>query len=166
MEKVFVGIGSNLGDAQSQVESAISHINKISELEVIRSASLYESKPFGPIDQGNFVNTVVEIACSLEPVELLKTLKEIERTMGRAQGVRWGPREIDLDILLFGSREFSSNDLNLPHPGITHRAFVLVPLAELEPELMLADGLTIGKAISRLEQGLVWPLQRAATINL
>jgi 2-amino-4-hydroxy-6-hydroxymethyldihydropteridine diphosphokinase len=166
MERVFVGIGSNLGDAQSQVESAISQINRASELEVIRSASLYGSKPFGPVEQDDFVNTVIEIACSLEPLELLNTLKEIERTMGRAHGVRWGPREIDLDILLFGSREYSSDDLNLPHAGIAERAFVLVPLAELEPELVLADGLTIGEAISRLEKGLVWPLQRATTINL
>lgn len=166
MGGIFVGVGSNLGDASSQVKSAISQIGQIPEVKVLRSASLYGSKPFGPVEQNDFVNTVIEIESSLEPHDLLKRLKQLEQNMGRVHGVRWGPREIDLDILIYGSRKFSSATLQLPHPGITERAFVLIPLAELEPELVLPGDLPILDAIQRLEPGLVWLLDEAETSSL
>lgn len=166
MGRIFVGVGSNLGDASSQVKSAISQIGQIPEVKVLRSASLYGSKPFGPVEQNDFVNTVIEIESSLEPHDLLKRLKQLEQSMGRVHGVRWGPREIDLDILIYGSRKFSSATLQLPHPGITERAFVLIPLAELEPELVLPGDLPILDAIQQLEPGLVWLLDEAETSSL
>lgn len=158
MEKVFVGIGSNLGEAKKQVETAISRLSKAAGIHLVRTASLYGSKPFGPIEQNDFVNTVVEIECALEPLELLELLKQVEQELGRVRSVRWGPREIDLDILIFGTRELSSDHLSLPHPGISERAFVLVPLAELEPELILPHGVAIGDALRRLDKGSVWLL--------
>lgn len=166
MEKIFVGIGSNLGDASSQVKSAISQINKIPQVRVVRAASLYGSKPFGPVEQNDFVNTVIEIGSSLEPLDLLRELKQLEQSMGRVHGVRWGPREIDLDILVYGSRNISSAKLQLPHPGISERAFVLVPLAELEPELMLPGELPIKDAVQQLAPELVWLLKEASIGNL
>lgn len=166
MEKVFVGVGSNLGDPAGNVQQAITRIDRTADISVLRSASLYGSKPFGPVPQDDFVNTVIELECSLEPADLLERLKDIERDMGRTQTERWGPREIDLDILIFGTRVLTSDALCLPHAGISERAFVLAPLAELEPGLRLTNGKSVEDAFKRLEQGLVWPLGEAATIRL
>ena len=135
VEKVFVGVGSNLGDRESAIEQAIQSIAALPETELICCASLFESTPMGVKDQPDFLNSVIEIVTSLDPKRLLICLKQIEQALGRKERERWGPREIDLDILVFGDRIIDEVDLQIPHPQIARRLFVLRPLAELAPEM-------------------------------
>ncbi len=158
MNRVYIGIGSNIGDAQFHVLRAVEMLKESPHCTMLRCASLYGSKPFGPVEQADFVNTVVELDTDLNAEELLEHLKKTEQHLGRTGNVRWGPREIDLDILSYGNLQVNSTELTLPHPGIAERAFVLVPLAELRPDLLLADGQTAEEAKNKLESGLVWPL--------
>ncbi len=158
MQPVYIGIGSNLGDAAANVRAAIERLRRSPDIQLLRCAALYGSKPFGPVAQDDFVNTVVEIACNLGPPELLRRLKQLEQEMGRKHGERWGPREIDLDILVFAAEQWHSAELNLPHPGIAERAFVLLPLAELAPTMKLSNGASICELAARVAPGLAWRL--------
>ena len=160
MVNAYLGIGSNIGDAAGRVRDAITRLGHTPGIELLRAASLFGSKPFGPVEQSDFVNTVVEIATDWTPAELLQRLKQLEVAMGRIHGVRWGPREIDLDILLYGDRRIQTADLELPHPGIAARAFVLAPLAQLCPDLRLATGISVAQACAELTPGLVWLLDQ------
>ncbi len=141
---VYISIGSNLGDRAANCKKAASFLTEIAEIK--STSSLYETAPWGKLDQPRFINCVLEISTALSPVELLAGLKEIERRMGRADSAsvpRWGPRLIDLDILLFGDMVINQNGqkgqdaqegLRIPHPLMHERAFVLVPLSEIAPE--------------------------------
>ena len=135
-KKVFIGIGSNIGNRLQNISKAIELINKNSDCNVLKVSSVFESKAFGVIEQNNFFNSVVQIETNLEPENLLKLLKEIEKEIGRSETERWGPREIDLDILLFDNLVYSKNGLTIPHKGIPERDFVMVPLTEIEPEIV------------------------------
>lgn len=135
---VYIGIGSNLDNPLAQVKCAIKQLATLRQSEVIRCSSLYASKPMGPEDQPDYVNAVVLIKTPLLPLDLLGALQQLETESGRNRaGQRWGPRTLDLDILLFGGKIISSDRLLVPHPGIHERAFVLYPLAEINPELMV-----------------------------
>lgn len=112
---------------------------KSSGVHVLKLSSVYETDPVGP-PQPDFLNAVCEIATDLSARDLLTTLKEIERSLGRTDGERWGPREIDLDLLLYGDHTIAEEDLIVPHPELTHRAFVMVPLLEIDPDLELPSG--------------------------
>lgn len=132
---VFIGLGSNVGDRISYIKSALDEISKIidSKIEVI--SSLYESKPFGNISQNNFFNAVTKITTNLDHFTLLTQLKKIESKLGRIKRERWGPREIDIDILFFNDLIFSNEIITLPHKGVIYRDFVVIPLCEIEPDL-------------------------------
>ena len=132
-EKVFISIGSNLGNRAENCAKAIGLLSAKGTVAVIRRSSLYETRPWGKTGQGSFVNCVVEVDTGLPPGKLLGLLKGVESEMGRAPGERWGPRTIDLDIIFYGSRVLSEKDLEIPHPLMHERAFVLAPLAELAP---------------------------------
>jgi len=134
-ERAFIGLGSNVGDRERSIERAIGLLGKVPRVEVIARASLYETEPVGNPHQPLFLNTVVEIQTALSPHKLLQQLKEIERKLGRRDRGRWGPREIDLDLLLYGERVIDSPRLKVPHPELHRRLFVLVPLAELASDL-------------------------------
>ncbi len=134
--KVFIGIGSNVGDRLQNIKKAIELINENQECKVVKTSSIYESKAFGVKDQNDFLNSVICIDTNLDPVYLLEFLKNIESKIGRTKTEKWGPREIDLDILLFGDLIFSENDLSIPHKGIQERDFVMIPLTEMEPEIV------------------------------
>lgn len=108
-------------------------------ISVVRASSIYETDPVGP-PQPDFLNAVVEIETKLSPVELLRALKEIESEVGRRPEKQWGPREVDLDILLYGEETVRTDELEIPHPELRRRAFVLVPLLELDPEVALPSG--------------------------
>jgi len=133
-ERVWVSLGGNLGDRKENLRRALAQMRG-EGLEVVRKSSLYESEPQGNEDQDKFYNAVAELVTDLEPLELLHLLQGIERKMGRERTIRWGPRVIDLDILLFGERVIRSDDLIVPHYAMSGRSFVLMPLAELEPGL-------------------------------
>jgi 2-amino-4-hydroxy-6-hydroxymethyldihydropteridine diphosphokinase len=132
----YIGIGSNLGDKVNQCERAISEILRADRHKLLAKSSLFKTKPVGVTSQDWFVNGVIKIETELEPFDLLRTLKAIELRFGRTGTFRWGPRVIDLDILLFDETETRMEELQIPHPLMHQRQFVLIPLAEIDRDLI------------------------------
>lgn len=130
----YIGLGSNLGDREGNLRKALDKIGSAVGLNVLRVSSFHESEPAGPPDQPDFVNAVAEVQTSLAPRSLLEVLQRIELEMGRTRSRPWGPRLIDLDILLYGEHWVSERDLVIPHPMMHLRRFVLGPLCELVPD--------------------------------
>lgn len=141
-ENAFLGLGSNLGDRQSYLDVARRQLAAHPAVQIIQSSSLYETEPVGYLDQGWFLNQVVEIETILDPEELLLFTQEIENELGRKRLIHWGPRVIDLDILLYGNRVMNTPDLIIPHPRMYERQFVMVPLREIAPDLLHPDGIS------------------------
>jgi len=134
--RAWVGLGANLGDPVAQIRSALRDLDAIAATRLVRASSLYRSAPWGGVEQPPFVNAVAQVETGLTPHELLDALLAIERRHGRIRdGSRWGPRTLDLDLLVHGSHRVDDDDLVLPHPRLAERAFVLVPLAEIAPDL-------------------------------
>jgi 2-amino-4-hydroxy-6-hydroxymethyldihydropteridine diphosphokinase len=133
--RAFIGLGANLGDRRGAIEAALSRLAVSPGIEVVRRTDLIETAPWGVEEQPAFLNAVAELRTTLEPLELLRCLKRLEAELGRVPGPRWGPREIDLDILLFGESVIDEPALVVPHPALTARPFVLAQLLELDPEL-------------------------------
>jgi 2-amino-4-hydroxy-6-hydroxymethyldihydropteridine diphosphokinase len=132
----YIGIGSNLGDKRSHCEKAISQILKSDRHKLLAKSSFFKTQPVGYTSQDWFVNGVIKIETNLEAPELLRTLKTIESQLGRSETFRWGPRTIDLDILFFDDIEIHTDELQIPHPLIQDRQFVLVPLVEIDRNLI------------------------------
>ena len=132
----FLGIGSNEGDRLKNIKQSIEFISELDSCEIKAVSSVYETSPFGIIDQQNFFNAVIKISTELNPHELFIKLKEIEKKIGRIHREKWGSREIDLDILFFNDLIFSDEIITLPHKGIIYRDFVMIPLIEIEPEII------------------------------
>ena len=153
MAEAFVALGSNLGDREENLTAARAALAD-GVLAQIAASSIYETAPWGPVPQGRYLNQVVRGTTKLAPKALLARLLDIERTLGRERdGVeRYGPRTIDLDILLFGGEKFAEPDLQIPHPRMMERAFVLVPLAEIAPDLTVG-GVAVADALARLDHG-------------
>jgi 2-amino-4-hydroxy-6-hydroxymethyldihydropteridine diphosphokinase len=133
----YIGLGSNLDNPAEQVERAFEFLRAVPEIRLLSRSSLYSSGPIGPLEQPDYVNAVAKISTTLDARALLRVLKKIERVRGRKRGVRWGPRVIDLDLLVFGDEEIDELNLKVPHPGIAERNFVLLPLAEVSPGLVV-----------------------------
>jgi len=128
----YLGIGSNLGNRRKNIEIAVKKINSLKNTKVIKLSGIIETKAVGgPSRQPKFLNAALKIKTNLTPVALLKHLKKIEQDLGRVKSVRWGPRIIDLDILLYGDRIVNNNNLQIPHPRIFEREFVIKPLLEI-----------------------------------
>ncbi len=132
-ERVFISIGSNAGGRGANCSRAIEALSEASGIEVVAESPLYETEPWGNTDQPAFVNSAVEIRTTLSPSGLLEYLKALEHELGRVPTYRWGPRVLDLDIVFFGSRVVDTERLKVPHPFVSERAFVLVPLADIAP---------------------------------
>jgi len=132
MATCYLGIGSNLGDRTKFIRLAIKKINALKETKVIKVSKIIETKPVGGLrNQGTFLNAALKIKTNLSPYILLKKLKKIEKELGRKKSVRWGPRTIDLDILFYGDKIINRKDLNIPHPKVFERDFVIKPLLEI-----------------------------------
>ena len=131
----YIGVGSNLGQRQENISSAEELIRSIEGIEFLNSSSVIETIPLGGPPQGKFLNAVFEIKTVLSPEALLNTLQEIEQSLGRERGIKWGPRKIDLDILFYGNKIINKEDLQIPHPLLHKRRFVLEPLCQLNPSL-------------------------------
>lgn len=139
MSTAFIGLGSNLGDRAAQIVFALEMLEKNPCITQVRSSSFYETTPVGPVTQDDFLNAVAEIETTLEPIQLLTCLLEIERAAGRTRDIRWGPRTLDLDLLAYDQVELQSKQLTLPHPEAAGRSFVLTPWAELAPDWRLSN---------------------------
>jgi 2-amino-4-hydroxy-6-hydroxymethyldihydropteridine diphosphokinase len=150
----YLGLGSNVGDRRANLERAVVAL-RAGGIHVQASSSVYETEPVGLVlDQRDFYNACLKIRTASEPESLLETCKAVERELGRMPGgPRHGPRPIDVDILLLGSDEYSSDQLTLPHPEVRSRRFVLVPLLEIDSELALPDGTRLRSALEALEPG-------------
>jgi 2-amino-4-hydroxy-6-hydroxymethyldihydropteridine diphosphokinase len=133
--KAYVGLGSNLGEREAQIRMALDDLARLPATRLTRASSLYDSEPVGDVDQPNFLNAVAELESQLTARQMLWNLLLIERRLGRVRTQRWGPRSIDLDLLLYGDLVVDEPDLQVPHPELTRRSFVLVPLVELDPLL-------------------------------
>lgn len=131
---VYIALGTNLGDRKTNLRAAIEAMPP--DVKVVEKSHIYETPPWGYEDQPAFLNMVVKAETSLEPESLLKYLKQIEAELGREKSVRWGPRLIDLDILFYDDLVIESPPLVIPHPRLHERAFVLVPLADIAPDLV------------------------------
>ena len=136
MTRAFVGLGSNLGDRERFIRKAVEEMARMPRTQLVRVSSLYDTEPVGVQDQPSFLNAVAVLDTELKPRELLWNLQLIEKRLGRVRTRRWGPRTIDLDILLYGELVIEQEDLVIPHPELENRAFVLIPLYELDPELV------------------------------
>lgn len=140
MVRAFIGLGSNLENPIAQLDDAIEAMKQLQTIGLMRVSSCYKSKPMGPQDQDDYINAVVEIETELEAEALLDILQQIEQQQGRIRTRHWGPRTLDLDILLYGNMEINTERLVIPHPGITERNFVLFPLVELVGDEFVIPG--------------------------
>jgi 2-amino-4-hydroxy-6-hydroxymethyldihydropteridine diphosphokinase len=147
----YLGLGSNVGDREANLRDARAALARAG-VEVLASSSLYETAPQGELlDQPDFLNACLRIRTALDPEELLDVCKQVERELGRTPGgVRHGPRPIDVDLLLLGDLEYTSERLTLPHREVTSRRFVVEPLLELDPELELPDGTRLADVVESL----------------
>lgn len=134
---VYLGLGSNLGDRRDNLLTALRLLDGMQGVEVQEVSSVYETEPWGMAEQPDFLNLVALVSTTRDPRGVLDACREVEERMGRVRGERWGPRVIDVDILLFDDLEWEEEDLVIPHPRMLERDFVLVPLRELRPELFL-----------------------------
>ncbi len=132
---VYLGLGSNLGDRERYLEMAIEELGRDSNIEVTKVSSVIETEPYGPVEQPNFLNAVIEATTTLEADELLEIIHDIEQEAGRERLIHWGPRTLDIDILLFDDAIINTRDLTIPHPEMHKREFVLKPLAEIAPHV-------------------------------
>lgn len=135
----YLGLGSNIGDRISNIKDAIGRLIELDGTYVMSVSSLYETKPVGYIDQPDFINCVVKIETEYDPYQLLEAIQNIEKNMGRTRNIRWGPRIIDIDILLYGDTKVQADDLEIPHPRMMERSFVLAPLLEIADDSILKE---------------------------
>lgn len=152
--RVFFGLGSNMGDKERTLQEAVRLLEAACGIQVLRSSSLYETDPVGYVEQDVFYNLVLEADVTLPPQNLLEETQRIEQQLGRTRDIRWGPRTVDIDILLYGEQQVDTEGLCIPHPRMIERAFVLVPLAELVPHqaipLPTGTNVSIGEALAKL----------------
>jgi 2-amino-4-hydroxy-6-hydroxymethyldihydropteridine diphosphokinase len=135
--RAYVGLGSNLGDREQVIADAVSLLGEHPEIDVLVTSALRETEPWGPVVQPRFLNGAVSVETTLAPRALLEALLDVERRLGRVRDERWGPRTIDLDLLLYGDAVVDEPGLTVPHPRLRERAFALEPLLELDPSLVI-----------------------------
>lgn len=148
MTFAYIGLGGNLDSPRDQVERAFVELGQIPNTKLIAQSPLYRSAPVGPGEQPDYVNAAALLETSLSPLELLDALQSIEQAHQRVRIERWGPRTLDLDILLIGQQTITSERLTVPHPYLTQRNFVLYPLADIAPDLVLPDGTSLRQLIA------------------
>lgn len=145
--RAFLGLGSNLEDRLANLQRAVDLIAARPGVRLSRSSRVYETDPIGGVEQPDFLNAVIEVETDLSARDLLAACRDLETELGRVREVRWGPRTIDVDLLVYDELEIDEPDLVVPHPRMHERAFVLIPLLELEPEPMLPGGRRAADAV-------------------
>lgn len=151
MANVYLGLGSNLGDREENLEKAIDALDEFDEINVTNRSRVFETEPYGKTDQPEFMNMCVEIETRMSPLSLLETVLGIEHSLGRVREEVWGPRIIDIDILLYEDLELELDDLSIPHKEMHKRSFVLEPLAEIAPHMKHP---TLDKTVLELKEDL------------
>lgn len=159
--QVYIGLGSNLGNTpadtslltpQSRIENAVAELKQLPQSQWQACSPLYRSAPVGPQDQPDYINAVAAVLTELAPESLLDALQAIELAQGRQRdGLRWGARTLDLDILLYGDRMIATSRLQVPHPEMAHRGFVLQPLHDLAPDIMIPEQGTVTELLSQMD---------------
>jgi 2-amino-4-hydroxy-6-hydroxymethyldihydropteridine diphosphokinase len=158
--RAYIGLGSNLDHPREQLRRAIAELGQLPQTALVNCSPLYASKPVGPQDQPDYVNAVAELETQLAPLALLDELQAIERAHGRRRdGPRWGPRTLDLDILLYGDWIIREQRLVVPHPELAHRAFVLKPLYDIAPEAGVPGAGLVAELLRRVDLSGVWRLE-------
>lgn len=137
MNKAYLALGSNVGDRYYYLKQALQKVNAIGEIEITRMSSIYETDPVGYKNQACFLNMVIEVKTTFSPHDLLLYLQRVERELGRKREVCFGPRTLDLDILLYEEEQIETKSLQIPHPRMTERAFVLIPLKEINKDIVI-----------------------------
>jgi len=147
----YIGLGSNFGDSVATLQSACRALAELPQTERLAISRFYRTSPMGPVEQPDFINAVAAIQTALAPLSLLRSLQDIERWHGRVPGgVRWGPRTLDLDVLLYGDTQIDQEILTIPHPGLHVRAFVLYPLHEIAPNLEIPGRGAVEELLKRV----------------
>lgn len=155
----YIGLGSNMGDRISYIYKALKEIDTDPEMVVEDASSIYETDPYGPVKQADFLNLAVKISTVYSPDQLLQRLLQVEAALDRIREVHWGPRTIDLDILLYNHENIEMKHLKIPHPELTRRAFVLIPLKEMAPHLKIP---TTERTIAELAE----PFEKERSVRL
>lgn len=151
MNKAYLGLGTNMGDKQAYLKEACKIISDNPNINIVKISKVYKTKAWGYTNQDDFLNICIEVDTNLSPEELLEVCHEVENKLNRVRVIRWGPRTIDVDILFFNNIISTDENLILPHPRIKERAFVLIPLMDLNKELVI-DNKTISYYLSNLEK--------------
>lgn len=155
--RAFIALGSNLEQPQNQIERALEELQQLPASRLKAHSRLYRSAPVGP-PQPDYINAVAELATDLEPLQLLDALQALEREHQRVRREHWGPRTLDLDILLYGEQVIDQPRLQVPHPHMTERAFVLYPLADIAPDLTLPSGASLESLLAHCSREGLTPL--------
>jgi 2-amino-4-hydroxy-6-hydroxymethyldihydropteridine diphosphokinase len=152
MHTVYLGLGSNQSDPINQIKNATELIEKIETSKITKKSSLYESLPVGYLDQPNFINQVISLQTSLSPAELFERFQQIEFQLKRVKKIVNGPRTIDIDILLFNQEIILTKDLTIPHPRMLDKAFVMIPLLEIEPNILVPKISNLKEILGKLDK--------------
>ncbi len=155
MTNVYIGLGSNLSTPIKQIEQAIDSLAEHSAIAIKAVSSFYGNPPMGPAEQPDYVNAVVNISTTLAATDLLDFLQSIEQKQHRKRIIKWGPRTIDLDILLYGNQQIDLPNLMVPHPGLMQRVFVVLPLLEIAPNLILPNQISLSKVAEQFDRKLL-----------
>ncbi len=155
MSLVYIGLGANLDQPQQQLEQALVELARLPNCKLVSHSSLYHSKPVGPQDQPDYVNAVALLETQLEPLALLDALQQLEQDHGRIRKRHWGERTLDLDIILIDNQVIESERLTVPHAFAQQRSFVLIPLAEINPQLVFPDGIALEQLLTGLDNDLI-----------
>lgn len=162
MNTAWIGLGGNVGDSAALIADGLAALTVLPKTRLRAHSRLYRSAPWGPVPQADFVNAVARLETMLAPQALLDALLEIEQSHGRTRATRWGPRTLDLDILLYDDAVIATPTLTVPHPRLAERAFVLVPLAELAPELEVPGRGRLADLLAGVDVTRVTPLEESA----
>lgn len=152
MTVAYIALGSNMDSPEEQIEMAIQSLAKLELTSLLNVSSLYKSKPVGPQDQDDYINAVAQLETDLTALELLDNLQTIENEHDRVRNERWGPRTLDLDILMYGDEEIQNERLTIPHAEMLNRVFVLVPLAEISPACDIPSAGSIAKYLDHIDR--------------
>jgi len=161
----YIGLGSNLAQPIQQIERALQALTQVPQTILAHYSSLYRSKPLANMQQPDYINAVAELQTHLAPWDLLQQLQRIEQQQGRVRGERWGARTLDLDILLYNQEISTDPQLTLPHPGLLQRSFVLYPLYECCPNLLLPNGISLADALTHCSANDLIRIDHAFDIN-